>query len=81
MKHEDLVAYELYVYDEVKGYELIGILPERRKDAKRITKESILKWGRMVLGDDVDKNSIIFKQITMNNTTGQISEVNMPFGN
>jgi hypothetical protein len=81
MKHENLVAYELYVYDEVKGYELIGILPERRKDAKRITKESILKWGRIVLGDDVDKNSIIFKQITMNNTTGQISEVNMPFGN
>ena len=81
MKHENFVAYELYVYDEVKGYELIGILPERRKDAKRITKESILKWGRMVLGDDVDQNSIIFKQITMNNTTGQISEVNMPFGN
>jgi len=81
MKHENLVAYELYVYDEVKGHELIGILPERRKDAKRITKESILKWERMVLGDDVDKNSIIFKQITMNNTTGQISEVNMPFGN
>ena len=81
MKHENLVAYELYVYDEVKGYELIGILPERRKDVERITKESILKWGRMVLGDDVDKNSIIFKQITMNNTTGQISEVNVPFGN
>ncbi len=76
-----MVAYELYVYDKLKGYELIGILPERRRDPKRITKESVLKWGRMVLGDDADKNSIIFKQITMDNTTGQISEVNMPFGN
>ncbi len=79
MSHENVVAYELYVYDEVKGYELIGILPERRKDPKRITRESILKWGRMVLGDGADKNNIIFKQITIDNTTGRLFELVMRF--
>jgi len=43
-----MVTYEVYSYDKMKGYELIGILPERRKDPKRITKESVLKWGRML---------------------------------
>jgi hypothetical protein len=31
-----VVAYELLSYDEKHGYEFIGILPERRKDPKRI---------------------------------------------
>ena len=74
-----MVAYELYVYDKLKGYQLIGILPERRKDPKRITKESVLKWGRMLLGDGADNYNIIFTQITVDDTNGQISEVNMPF--
>jgi hypothetical protein len=73
-----MIFYELYVYDKLKGYELIGILPERRKDPKRITKESVLKWGRMVLGDRADKNSIIFAQTTMDDISGKIFEVNMP---
>ena len=68
-----MVAYKLYVYDKLKGYELIGILPERRKDPKRITKESVLKWGRMVLGDCADNDNIIFTQITMDDTTRQVS--------
>jgi hypothetical protein len=66
-----MVAYELYLYDEIKGYELIGILPERRKDPKRITKESVLKWGRMLLGDNADHNNIFFKQIKIDPITGQ----------
>ncbi len=70
-----MVAYEVYVYDRLKGCELIGILPERRKDPKRITKESILKWGRMDLGDRA--YNIIFIQITTDDTTGEIFEVNM----
>ena len=57
-----MVTYEVYSYDKMKGYELIGILPERRKDPKRITKESVLKWGRMLLGRSEDDKNIIFKQ-------------------
>jgi len=40
-----MVAYELFCFDEKSGYEFIGILPERRKDPKRITNESVLNWG------------------------------------
>jgi hypothetical protein len=76
-----MVAYELYLHDGIKGYELIGILPERRKDPNRITKESVLKWGRMVLGNGANKKNIIIKQMRVDDTTGQIFEVNMHFDN
>lgn len=76
-----MVAYELYLQDGIKGYELIGILPERRKDPNRITKESVLKWGRMVLGNGANKKNIIIKQMRIDDTTGQIFEVNMHFDN
>ena len=58
-----MVAYKLYLYDKKEGYKLIGILPERRNDPKRITKESVLKWGRMLLGGSADDKKITFKQI------------------
>ncbi len=69
-----MVAYELYLYDEINGYELIGILPERRKDPMRITKESVLKWGRMLLSDRGDDKNIFFKQIKIDHITGQAFE-------
>ncbi len=76
-----MVAYELYLHDGIKGYELIGILPERRKDPNRITKESVLRWGRMVLGNGANKKNIIINQMRIDDTTGQIFEVNMHFDN
>ena len=66
-----MVAYELYFYDKIRGYELIGILPERRKDPKRITEESVLKWGRMVLGGTAGDKNIIFKSIVTDDITHQ----------
>jgi len=47
----------------MEEFHSIGILPERRKDPLRITQESILKWGKMVAGDDVNANNIYFVQI------------------
>ena len=58
-----VVAYKFYVHDETQEFNLIGILPERRKELIRITQESILKWGKMVAGDDVDGNKIYFVRI------------------
>ena len=75
-----MVAYELYLQDGIKGDKLLGILPERRKDPNRITKESVLNWGRMVLGDGVKQN-IIIKEMSIDQTTGQIFVVNMHFDN
>jgi hypothetical protein len=74
-----MVAYELYLHNGKKEHELFGILPERRKDPNRITKESVLKWGRMILGDSA--KNIIIKQMSIDDTTGQIFEVNMHFDN
>ena len=74
-----MVAYEFYLNDSEGDKSLIGILPERRKDPKRITKESVLKWGRMVLGDGVDNKDIIIKQVTIDDITHQVFDVNVHF--
>ena len=71
------MAYELYSYDEAEGYKLIGILPERRKDPKRITKESVLKWGRMLLGSRAFDKNIMYKRMIIDDTTHHISEAQL----
>jgi len=58
-----MVAYEFYVNDGIEEFHLLGILPERRKDPLRITKESIVKWGKLVAGDSVDIHNMYFIQI------------------
>ena len=58
-----MVAYEFYWLDEVKGYQLIGVLPERRKSPERITQKSILKWGEKIFGKELDTKDIFFIQV------------------
>jgi hypothetical protein len=67
-----MVAYEFYWRDSTKGFELIGILPERRKDPKRISQASIMNWGKMILGEYVDENDIFFIKVTIDKTSGDI---------
>jgi len=54
-----MLAYAFYSRDEKGKTQFIGILPERRKDLERITKESILNWGKQVL----DSQDIFFIQV------------------
>ena len=58
-----MVAYEFYWQDETGKEHLIGILPERRRDPKRITKESVLNWGWKVIGDNPSVKNIYFVQV------------------
>ena len=58
-----MLVYELYTFNKTKGYDLIWVLPERRKNPARITKESIMDWGKKLLGDDVDSKDIFFKPV------------------
>jgi len=58
-----MLVYELYTFSETKGYELIAVLPERRKNPVRITKDSVMNWGRMLSGDDGDSKHIYFKPV------------------
>jgi hypothetical protein len=58
-----MVAYEFYWRDEKGKEQFIGILPERRKNPERITKESVLNWGWKVVGDSSNVNTIYFVQV------------------
>jgi hypothetical protein len=58
-----MLAYEFYSRDEIGRDNLIGILPERRKNPQRITQESIINWGRIVAGDNTQVKDISFIQV------------------
>ncbi len=66
-----MVAYEFYLNDSEGNKDLIGILPERRKNQKRITQKSILRWGRMLLYDHADRRRFFFEKITISEYTGK----------
>ena len=68
-----MVAYEFYRLDSIKGSELIGILPERRKNPERITQESIMRWEENIFGKELDAKDIYFIQVTLDEYTGRTS--------
>jgi len=55
-----MVAYEFYWRDEKDKVHLLGILPERRKNAERISQESILNWVRQAIGNNLYVNDNIY---------------------
>jgi hypothetical protein len=59
----DMVAYEFYSPDETGKERLIGILPERRKNPKRINTKSILNWVKKILGNEGDMKNIYFTKV------------------
>jgi hypothetical protein len=73
-----MLAYELYTFNKKRGYEFIGILPERRENPIRITKDSIMNWGKSLLGDNVDSRNMFFKQVTIDRLSGRILLVDLP---
>jgi hypothetical protein len=62
----EMVAYEFYWRDETGDAHLVGILPERRKNSKRITDESILKWVKKVIGNGFKAGDIFFSKVKIN---------------
>ena len=58
-----MMAYEFYWNDPKGETHFIGTLPERRKNPERITLESILNWGKMVIGDNGEVNKIFFVEV------------------
>jgi len=58
-----MVAYEFYWRDETERVHFIGLLPERREKPERITEESILNWGRKVVGDNSGVDDFYFVQV------------------
>ncbi len=76
-----MVAYELYTFNKTRGYEFIGILPERRKNPMRITEDSVMNWGKMLLSDGADTDTIFFKRLTIDSLSGRILWVDLSFNN
>ncbi len=58
-----MLVYELYVFKKKRGYDLIGVLPERRKNPARITKNSVMNLVKMLSSDDADIKDIFFKPV------------------
>jgi hypothetical protein len=67
-----MVAYEFYCDDPIKGCQLIGVLPERRKNPARITQESVLNWANKFFYKALDITNIFFIKITIDEDTGRI---------
>ena len=65
-----MVVYEFYRSDPVKGEELLGVLPERRNDPSRITRESVMGWAVKVFGQSVSIKDIYFIPVKINTYTG-----------
>ena len=65
-------AYEFYWYNPVKGHELLGVLPERRKNSERITQKSVMGWAVNIFGDNLGTEDIYFVRVTINEHTGMI---------
>lgn len=75
-----MVAYEYYLRNEMNRFELIGVLPERRKDVDRVTLKSIICLGRKFWGDEVDIDNIFFIRIYIDEITGEIFRPKPPLG-
>jgi hypothetical protein len=63
-----MVAYEFYWSDEKGKKHFIWILPERRKNSERVTRQSILNWGKKVIIDDKEAKNIFFNQAEIDET-------------
>ena len=72
-------GYELYWRDPIKGYQLIGVLPERRSNPKRITKESVTNWGKIYFDWNLKENYMFFFQVAIDKNTGRIFRTNPSF--
>ena len=55
-----MLVYEFYWCNGNGEDHFFGILPERRKKPERITKESVLNWGWMVIGNNPHVKDIYF---------------------
>jgi len=48
-----MIAYEIYRRVLSGDDRLLGILPERRRNPQRISKESVMRWARLLINDDM----------------------------
>ncbi len=67
-----MVIYEVYWLKPTGECQMIGVLPERRKNPMRITRESVINWAKMLLGQNVESKSIFFNRLTIDSLADRI---------
>jgi hypothetical protein len=65
LRRDKMLLYQFYRRVPREEDSLIAVLPERRKNAERVTHQSIMNWARMVVPRDVlgDNHSVYFVQV------------------
>jgi hypothetical protein len=67
-----MIAYEFYWLDSRGGYQIIGVLPERRKRPERSTRESITHWGERLFTNHLNARDIFFIQVMIDDTSCRV---------
>jgi len=68
-----MVAYEFYSGNHKEGYDLVGILPERRSNSERINNESIMNWAKGLIGNHFDGRELFFIQVPIDEFAPKVS--------
>ena len=76
-----MIVYEFYYLDPIEGFQILGVLPERRKNPARITQKSIMNWGKIFFGNKWDINEIFFVEVTLDENKGGIFQSTPRFTN
>jgi len=58
-----MTSYDFFWEDHEGGSHFFGTLPERRRNPERITYESVMNWGRMVIGERAGIKKIYFVKV------------------
>jgi sulfatase maturation enzyme AslB (radical SAM superfamily) len=61
-----MIAYEFYRRHSLKGYQLIRVLPGRRRTPTRMTQASLMNWVKKVFNNYLRSNGIDFFQVLIN---------------
>ena len=67
-----MIGYAFYSLDPREGYQVLGVLLERRKNPTRITRKSVMDWGKEFFSNKLDNHEILFIQVTIDENTGRI---------
>ena len=67
-----MVAYEFYSLNPTGGYQIIGVLPERRKNSERVNEQSIMNWGKNLFAKELDNEDIFYIQVTIDDKTVRV---------
>jgi len=72
-----MILYKFYLSDSIASVIFLGALPERRRNVKRITDQSIINWGRKYFGGNGKDDDIFFIKTVLEESEGLVTS----FGN